>query len=101
MKIGYSLTEHVQNWLRFYWLSIRVTSCAGVFKQSMGASNQVGIGLSYWPQAWRNWFLGIDSWAPSKFKNSGSVVADSHHFDEEQDPDLHYSEKLDTDPHFK
>jgi hypothetical protein len=31
------------------------------------------------------------------------VVADSHHFNEEQDPDLHYSEKsdpdLDTDPH--
>jgi hypothetical protein len=22
--------------------------------------------------AWRNWFLGIDSWAPLKFKNSGS-----------------------------
>ncbi len=22
--------------------------------------------------AWRNWFLGIDSWAPKKCKNSGS-----------------------------
>ncbi len=31
------------------------------------------------------------------------MVADSHHFNEEHDPDLHYSEKfdpdLDTDPH--
>jgi hypothetical protein len=27
-----------------------------------------------------------------------TVVADSHHFDEEQDPDPHYSEKLDPDP---
>jgi hypothetical protein len=25
------------------------------------------------------------------------VVADSQHFDEEQDPDPHYSEKLDPD----
>ncbi len=24
-------------------------SCAGIFKQSMGARNRVGIGLSYWP----------------------------------------------------
>jgi hypothetical protein len=23
--------------------------CAGIFKQSMGARNRVGIGLSYWP----------------------------------------------------
>jgi hypothetical protein len=32
-----------------------------------------------------------------------TVVADLHHFNEEHDPDLHYSEKsdpdLDTDPH--
>jgi hypothetical protein len=27
------------------------------------------------------------------------VVADSHHFDEEQDPDPHLSEKLAPDPH--
>ncbi len=27
------------------------------------------------------------------------VVADSNHSDEEQDPDLHHSEKLDLDPH--
>ncbi len=25
--------------------------------------------------AWWNWFLGIDSWAPYKFKNSGSEFA--------------------------
>ncbi len=40
--------------------------------QSMGARNRVGIGLSYQP-ARRNWFLGIDSWAPYKFKNFSSV----------------------------
>ncbi len=50
---------------------------AGIFKQSMGARNRVGIGLSYRPArihttAWRNWFFGIDSWTPLKFKNSGS-----------------------------
>ncbi len=33
--------------------------CAGIFKQSMGA-------------AWRKLFLGIYSWAPYWFKNSGS-----------------------------
>ncbi len=27
------------------------------------------------------------------------VVADSHHFDEEQDPDPHYNELMDPDPH--
>ncbi len=27
------------------------------------------------------------------------VVADSHHFHEEQDPDPHLSERLDEDPH--
>ncbi len=49
--------------------------CAEIFKHSKGARNRVGIGLSYRPAgytAWQNWFLGIDSWAPSKFKNSGS-----------------------------
>ncbi len=25
--------------------------------------------------AWGNWFVGIDSWASLKFKNSGSMVA--------------------------
>ncbi len=24
-------------------------TCAGIFEQSMGAKNRVGIGLSYWP----------------------------------------------------
>ncbi len=40
---------------------------AGIFKQSMGAKNRVGIGQSYRParlHAWRNWFLGMNSWAP-------------------------------------
>jgi hypothetical protein len=52
---------------------------AGIFKQSMGARNRVGIGLSYRPArihttAWRNWFLGIDSWTPLKFNNSDSEL---------------------------
>ncbi len=45
-------------------------------KKSLGFRNRVGIGLSC--QATRptrrNYFLGIDSWAPSKFKNPGSEV---------------------------
>jgi hypothetical protein len=49
---------------------------AGIFKQSIGARNRVGIGLSNRPArlhaAWRNCFLRIDSWASYKFKNSGS-----------------------------
>jgi hypothetical protein len=28
------------------------------------------------------------------------VVADSHHFDEEQDPNTHLKEKMNPDPHF-
>jgi hypothetical protein len=31
--------------------------------------------------------------------NSRPVIADSHHFDEEQNSDSHISEKLDPDPH--
>jgi hypothetical protein len=38
--------------------------CAGIFKQSMGARNRVGIGYT----AWRNWFLGFFSWAPLSLK---------------------------------
>ncbi len=50
---------------------------AGIFKQTMGARNRVGIGLFVPARqathtAWRNWFLTIDSWAPEKFKNLGS-----------------------------
>ncbi len=37
------------------------------FQQSMGARNRVGIGLSY-RLPWRNWFLGIDSWALKSLK---------------------------------
>jgi len=39
-------------------------NCAGIFKQSMGARNRVGIGLPPGYIGWRNSFLGIDSWAP-------------------------------------
>jgi hypothetical protein len=43
--------------------------CAGIFEQSMGPRNQVGIGFSYRPArlqyiGWRNRFLGINFWAP-------------------------------------
>ena len=43
----------------------------------MGARNRVGLSYTGPPgyTAWRNWFLGIDSWAPEKFKNSGSEVS--------------------------
>jgi hypothetical protein len=60
--------------VRFTCVSVahcRGKTCAGIFKQSRGAKNPVGIGLSYRP----NWFLGIDSWAPQKFKNSGTGFA--------------------------
>ncbi len=53
-----------------YLLALR--AFAGIFKQSMGARNRVGIGLSYRPAtgytAWRNWFLGIDSWVLKSLK---------------------------------
>jgi hypothetical protein len=39
-------------------------SSAGIFKQTMGARNRLGIGCCTGPPdyiGWRNWFLGIDS----------------------------------------
>ncbi len=43
-------------------------SSAGIFKQSMGARNRVGIGLSYRPARLNSLaelgFYGIDYWAP-------------------------------------
>ncbi len=33
------------------------------------------------------------------WKGCSPMVADSHHFDELQDPDPHKSEKKDPDPH--
>ncbi len=47
--------------------------CAGIFKQSMLA--RIRVGYRTGPpgyMGWRNLFLGIDFWAPSEFKNSGS-----------------------------
>jgi hypothetical protein len=41
--------------------------CAEIFKQSMGARNRIGIGLSYRPVrllSLAELVLGIDSWAP-------------------------------------
>jgi hypothetical protein len=44
---------------------------AGIFKQSMGARNRLGIGLSYRPARLHRLaelILEIDSWVPQKFK---------------------------------
>ncbi len=44
---------------------------AGIFEQSLGTRNRIGIGLSYRPASyigWRNWFFGIDSWLLKSFK---------------------------------
>jgi hypothetical protein len=43
--------------------TISPSNCAGILKQSMGARNRVGIGLSYRParlNSLADWFLGID-----------------------------------------
>ncbi len=56
-----------------WWLSSEFF--AGIFKQSMGPRNRAGIGCRSGPlgyTACRNWFLGIDSRSPKKFRNSGS-----------------------------
>ncbi len=45
------------------YMALSVQYRARIFKQSIGARNRGGIGLSYRP-ARRNSFLGIDSWAP-------------------------------------
>ncbi len=60
----------------FQHIIYTVVYSAGIFKQSIGARNRVGIGLSI--PAWRNWFLGIDFWVPEKFKNSGPVFFLEH-----------------------
>jgi hypothetical protein len=54
-----------------------IASRAGIFKESMGARNRIGRGLSYRPPGyigWRNSFLGIDSGSPYTFKNTGSEL---------------------------
>jgi hypothetical protein len=48
-------------------------------------------GLEAQMEAWR---LKMEPWRACR-----PVVADSHHLDEEQDPDPHCSEKLHPDPH--
>jgi hypothetical protein len=57
---------------------------AGISEQSMGARNRVETRLSCRSAryiGWRIKFLGIDSWAPQKFKNtvSGFLAADGDH----------------------
>ncbi len=48
-----------------------------------------------WKLTVEAWRLKMDPWRVYRL-----VVTNSHHFDEEQDPDpnMHLSEKLDTDP---
>jgi hypothetical protein len=56
------------------FLGFLVVSSAGILEQSMG------IGLSYRPARLHRlaesipWILGIDFWAPEKFKNTVSVI---------------------------
>ncbi len=61
------------------WRDItRFETRPGIFKQSMGARNRRGIGLSYRPARLHRlaeFIPWIDSWAP--FKNTGSVCRDS------------------------
>ncbi len=55
-----------------------ILSSAGIFKQSMGAiGTKQEQGYRTGPPSyigWRLLFLGIDSWAPKKVKNSGSAA---------------------------
>ncbi len=45
--------------------SLLLGTRAGIFKQSMGARNQVGIGVSYRPaKVYSTWAGGIDSLEP-------------------------------------
>jgi hypothetical protein len=50
------------------FLTDRLSSSAGIFKQSTGPRNREREGMSYparqATQPGGNWFLGIDSWAP-------------------------------------
>jgi hypothetical protein len=56
-------------------------ACAGIFKQSMGARNRVGIGLSY-RTARLNRMAELVPWnrflGSLKFKNSGSACGHLH-----------------------
>jgi hypothetical protein len=57
----------------FSWMAVGVT-CAGILEKSVGTRNRVGKGLysNTDPPGYigsRNRFLGIDSWAPLKFKS--------------------------------
>jgi hypothetical protein len=47
------------------WERVLANSFSGIHKSKIICS----VGYT----AWQNWFLGIDSWASSKFKNSGSA----------------------------
>ncbi len=47
--------------------------------------------------AWRNWFRGIDSWAP--YLKSFNIQALDPHQIEKSVPNLHQSENSDPDPH--
>ncbi len=67
----YETTENRETWGVPELRNLSSGTCAGIFKQFMIARNRAGIGLSYRPTCLRNWFLGIDSWTPEKFKNLG------------------------------
>ncbi len=70
-----------------------LNSCAGIFKQSMGAGNRAGAGLSYWPTRlhrlaelipWNRFRgllkslkIGIDSFLQVQVSNGDAVLEDS------------------------
>jgi hypothetical protein len=47
------------------------------------------------------WRLALEAWRlkMEPVRVCRSVIVDSHHIDEEEDPDPHQSEKSDPDPH--
>ncbi len=58
---------HQRHFIDWRETSLSLPIWAGIFKQSMGARNRVGMGYRTGPPGyigWRNSFLGIDSWAP-------------------------------------
>jgi hypothetical protein len=57
--------------LPFPSFSFHMQYCAGILEQSVEARERVGLGLLYRPTR----LLGIDSWAPQKFKIPALVLS--------------------------
>jgi hypothetical protein len=69
LKESHTILYNIENKGLLLFINLRLFSlfsCAGIFKQYMGARNRL-YGCRTGPPgytAWRNWFLGIDSWDP-------------------------------------